>query len=168
MKRAPADGPPRLPSAMAQPSRSFILAAGLLTCGVLASSLVGCGGKPSEESAAEIDSGAKIADYTVRGLVAQLPEAGKPTSSFRVRHEPIPEWKKNYDQPPVGMNSMVMDFPPATPSVIEGLAVGDIVALTFRVEYDDEGMLKGWKATRVEKLPAETVLVFEAGAPKPE
>jgi hypothetical protein len=149
--------------------RSFILAAGLLSCGVMACSLAGCGGKHSEESAAEIDADAKVAQYTVRGRVAQLPEAGKPTSSFRVHHEPIPEWKKNYDQSPVGMNSMVMEFPPATPDVIEGLAVGDVVALTFRVVYDEEdGMLKGWKATRVEKLPAETALVFETGAPKPE
>lgn len=142
-------------------SRSLFLAAGLLAGGVLVSSLVGCGGKPSEESTVEVDPDAKIADYTVRGRVAQIPEADKPTSSFRVHHEPIPEWKKNYDQPPVGMNSMVMEFPPASPSVIEGLAVGDVVALTFRVEYDGEGMLKGWKATRVEKLPAETMLVFE-------
>jgi hypothetical protein len=150
---------------MAHTSRSFVLAAGLLAGGVLVSSLVGCGGdKHAEDSAAEIDSDAKIADYTVRGRVAQIPEAGKPTSSFRVHHEPIPEWKSKYGQPPVGMNAMVMEFPPATPSVIEGLAVGDVVTMTFRVEYDEEGMLKGWKATEIEKMPSETVLVFEKAA----
>ncbi len=146
---------------MAHLSRSFVLAAGLLACGILGSSLVGCGEKPSDEVAAEVDSDAKIADYTVRGRVAQIPEAGKPTTSFRVHHEPIPEWKKNYDQPPVGMNAMVMEFPPAAPAVIEGLAVGDVIALTFRVEYDEDGMLKGWKATRIEKLAPDTALAFD-------
>ena len=153
---------------MTQTSRSFLLVAGLLAGAAVLPSLAACGHE-SADATAEIDSDAKIADYTVRGRVAQLPEAGKPTTSFRVHHEPIPEWKKNYNQPPVGMNAMVMEFPPASPSVIEGIAVGDVVSMTFRVEYDeDDGMLKGWKATRVEKLPADTALVFETAAPEGE
>ncbi len=153
---------------MTQTSRSFLLAAGLLTGAASLPLLAACGHE-SSDSAAEVDSDAKVANYTVRGRVAQLPEAGKPTTSFRVHHEPIPEWKKNYDQAPVGMNAMVMEFPPASESVLEGIAVGDVVSLTFRVEYDEEdGMLKGWKATRVEKLSADTALVFEKAAPEGE
>ncbi|MGP1310133.1 MAG: copper-binding protein [Phycisphaerales bacterium] len=143
---------------MAHIARSFVLAAGVALVGVSAVAVPGCGG---HEEAAEAEPTGLIADYTVRGQVASLPEAGKPASSFRVHHEPIPEWKKNYNQPPVGMNAMTMEFPPASPEVIEGIAVGDVVSLTFRVEYDEEGMLKGWTTTRVEKLPADTELVFE-------
>lgn len=144
--------------------RSCVLGAGL----VLAASLAGCGkgnperGADAGASPAPGTPGALIADFTVRGQVAQLPEAGKPASAFRVHHEPIPEWKRNYnDETPVGMNAMVMEFPPASPGVIEGIAAGDIVRMTFRVEYGEDGKLAGWKAIKVEKLPADTPLVFE-------
>lgn len=135
--------------------RSFVLGAGVL----LAGSLVACGG---HERAAESEPAGLVAEFTVRGRVVQLPDPSRPASEFRVSHEPIPEWKRNYnDETPVGMNAMIMDFPPASPEVIQGVAVDDVVRLTFRVEYDEEGALKGWRTTKVEKLPPETALVHE-------
>lgn len=140
--------------------RSFILSAGLL----LAGSLVACGGH-SGEQAADVEPDGLAAEFTVRGRVVQLPDPNRPASEFRVSHEPIPEWKRNYnDETPVGMNAMIMDFPPASPEVIEGVAVDDVVRLTFRVLYDEDGALTGWKTIKVEKLPPETMLVHEKDA----
>ena len=140
--------------------RSFVLGVGI----ALAGSLVGCGGHGNQQEGAESEPAGLAAEFTVRGRVVQLPDPERPASEFRVHHEPIPEWKRNYnDETPVGMNAMIMDFPPASPEVIRGVAIDDVVRLTFRVAYDEEGALMGWKATRVEKLPPETALVHERG-----
>ncbi|MBX3353823.1 MAG: copper-binding protein [Phycisphaeraceae bacterium] len=152
---------------MARNLTNHILAVGLLAGGVVAfSPLSGCR-KHSSQVASEVDEGL-IADFTVRGRVVDLPDPARPASDFKVYHEPIPSWKRNHNQPPVGMNAMQMPFPPATPEVIEGVSVGDIVEIVFRVSYDaDDGSLKGWKAIRVTQLPADTALVFDKPAPAP-
>lgn len=138
-------------------ARSFVLGAAF----ALAASLVGCGGHKGEQVSEAAPAGL-VAEFTVRGRVVQLPDPDRPASEFRVSHEPIPEWKRNYnDEAPVGMRAMIMDFPPASPEVIQGVAIDDVVRLTFRVEYDAEGALKGWKSIRVERLPPETSLVHE-------
>lgn len=153
---------------MARNPMNHILAVGLLAGGVVVSvPLAGCG-KHRSEATAEADQG-PVADFTVRGRVVDLPDPARPASDFKVYHEPIPSWKRNLNQPPVGMNAMQMPFPPASPEVIEGVAVGDIVEIVFRVSYDaDDGSLKGWKAVRVSKLPPDTTLVFDKPAPTPE
>ena len=105
----------------------------------------------------------------MRGRVVQLPDPTRPASDFKVYHEPIPSWKRTTTSP-VGMNAMQMRFPPASPEVIEGVEVGDVVEIVFRVSYDrEDGALTGWKAVRVTKLPEDTALTFEqAPATTPE
>ena len=142
--------------------RTAFLPLVLLASGLAATTLSGCGGHGSDPSSETASTPAGlVADFTVRGRVMQLPDPARPASAFKVHHEPIPEWQRNYHGLPVGMNAMVMEFPPASPEVIEGVSVGDVVSMTFRVEYDEEGALKGWKATRVEKLPGDTSLAFD-------
>lgn len=145
---------------MARNLTNHILAVGLLAGGVVVTApLQGC--SKGAHEAEVIDEGL-VADYTVRGRVADLPDPARPASDFKVYHEPIPSWKRNFNQPPVGMNAMQMPFPPSSPEVIEGIAVGDVVEVLFRVSYDrEDGALMGWKAVRVTKLPPDTKLVFE-------
>lgn len=146
-----------------------LLAVGLLAGGVVVSApLAGCR-RHASEATLEMNEGL-VADFTVRGRVVQLPDPSRPASDFKVYHEPIPSWKRNYNQPPVGMNAMQMPFPPASPEVIEGVQVGDVVEIVFRVSYDrEDGALTGWKAVRVTKLPEDTALSFEqAPATTPE
>jgi len=103
----------------------------------------------------------RVETYLVRGEVTMLPEPGNPASQFMVKHEPVPNYM-NAKGEVVGMNSMTMPFPPADENLLEGLAVGDKVLLTWEVRWfgDPKSIV-----TKIEKLPPETELHFEAPQP---
>lgn len=90
-----------------------------------------------------------------------LPESGNPAKQFMVKHEPIPNYV-NQKGEVVGMNAMTMPFPPADEKLLEGLAVGDKVLLTWEVRWfgDPRSIV-----TKIEKLPPETELNFESPQP---
>lgn len=118
-----------------------------------------------QDTAAE-QSQAEVVRYTTRGQVAEVPAAGDPRKAFRVRHEAIPEYRRVDGT--LGMNTMTMEFPLAEGVSLEGLEVGDVVRLTFEVEYDPGfAKLRGYKAVEVAELPADTELDFSP-LPKPE
>ena len=97
--------------------------------------------------------------YDVRGRVVTLPTPGNPASEFRVHHEPIPDFRDNFHSPPVGMNAMVMPFPPAPGLDLSEIEVGRVVLVTFEVDHEaDTGELTGWRAIRVRPLPDDTEL----------
>jgi Cu/Ag efflux protein CusF len=92
--------------------------------------------------------------YVVRGRVVSLPDPSNPSAEFRVHHEPIPDFKAP-DGRVVGMNEMEMPFPVSDPTLLEGIAVGDAVELTFADWYKP---MRTYKVTKVVKLPADTEL----------
>lgn len=102
--------------------------------------------------------------YIVRGEVERLPGADDPARGFYVHHEAIDDFKAS-DGTVLGMDAMVMQFPLRDASLLEGIAVGDKVELTYEVN---------WHATpqqnvsSIAKLPAETELVYRAAQPPDE
>ena len=71
-----------------------------------------------------------------------------------VHHEPVPEWKDR-DGNVIGMEEMVMSFPPAEGLDLGDIQKGDIVELSAVMRYQPtmEFFTDG-----VTKLPADTVL----------
>lgn len=94
------------------------------------------------------------ATYTVRGKIVMLPDPANPTTEFRVHHEPIPTFKTP-DGKVVGMGEMEMPFPVSDPALLQGLAVGDAVEITFADWYKP---IRSYKVTSITKLPADTTL----------
>lgn len=119
--------------------------------------LTGC--KKQESPTTSTADQGEVARYTVRGQVAQIPAANNPQAEFRVRHEAIPEFKRADGT--LGMNTMTMPFPLGEGVSIDGLEVGDIVKLTFEVEYDPGfTKLRRYYTVKIEELPADTQLDF--------
>jgi hypothetical protein len=92
-----------------------------------------------------------------------------------VHHEAIPEFVR--PDGTLGMDTMTMAFwPPAGVPLEEarvqeldlsGIEIGDKISLTFEVVQDAEtGSMKGYYATKVEKLPSETELDFSHLPPR--
>lgn len=137
------------------------LAIPVLGVGAILAPLAACdrGGASSSTGGTRDARRAPDDTYTVRGRIVQLPVAGKPMTDLRVHHEAIPTFRK--DGEVVGMNEMIMHFPPAEGLRLDGFAIGDPVELTFAVWW---GADQGWEATSMRKLPPETVLEFERPA----
>jgi len=93
--------------------------------------------------------------YTVRGRVTSLP-SDTPGSAFTMHHEAIPDYVAANGS--IGMSSMVMPFALPDPSVIDGLAVGDIVEVVYGESLNPR-VKQGVVSARV--LPADTVLEFD-------
>lgn len=122
---------------------------------VAAFSVASCAEKKEQPTAPDFAA----VDYTVRGRVAELPTPDRPGSEFKVRHEEIPSFRASLPDGALGMKEMTMVFPRAEGLSLDGLAVGEPVELTFRVDYDAKtGQVRTYRAIRVEELPAETAL----------
>ncbi|XAL98917.1 copper-binding protein [Phycisphaeraceae bacterium D3-23] len=96
--------------------------------------------------------------YTVRARVMQLPD-GSPGGAFMAYHEEISDYQAANGS--VGMQSMLMPFTIVDDSVLDGVAVGDVVAITFGESFEPavkQGVIS------IEKLPSDTVLAFDAVA----
>ena len=88
------------------------------------------------------------ATYQVRGVVAALPAAAG--GDLTLRHEALPDFVDRGGER-VGMDAMTMPFPLAAEVALAGIAVGDPVECTLRVD---------WEAER----PAELIVVRELPA----
>lgn len=97
--------------------------------------------------------------YEVRGMVRQVPEAGRPGSQLLIHHEAIPGFV-DAEGGSVLMKAMTMPFPVAEPGLAAGLAPGDKVLFELVVDWEASPPMA---IKRVEKLPAETVLDFSGG-----
>jgi len=102
--------------------------------------------------------------YTVRGRVAQLPEANNPAASFQVHHEPIDDWADAQGRVHP-MDSMVMPLTVGAGVDLSALSVGDVIELTFEVRFAGSPRLL---ATAVRTLPADTPLNMGRAAPVSE
>lgn len=121
------------------------LVGALVMAVILVASIAGCGSKGAEYEHV----------YTVRGRVLQLPD-GTPGGGFVVYHEEIPDYAAANGT--TGMHAMAMPFALPDPSVIDGLAVGDIVEITFGESFKPEVRQGVIKAV---VLPPDTVLAFD-------
>jgi len=133
----------------------------LLVMGVLLVSLPGCGGDDSATDAAQPAAAAEPDHYTVRGEVTALPAADDPTRGFYVRHEAIDDFKAP-DGSVLGMDAMTMQFPLDDPTLLDGVAVGDKVELTYEINWH---CAPTQRVTRLRKLPPETELEFRDARP---
>ncbi len=114
---------------------------------VWALALAACG---SSESAGPATK-PKIEVYQMRGRIEKMPTAAAPRTVM-IRHEATAE-----------MGAMTMGFMVDEGVVLTGLAVGDKVA--FGYEVDRGRRLE--HVTKLEKLPAETVLDLGPGMTMP-
>ncbi len=89
----------------------------------------------------------------------ELPKEDNDRASFQVQHERIPDFV-NAQGKVVGMDSMTMPFPLAEGVTTRGVEVGDKVELEFQVDWSPGR--RGWWATAIRPLPAETALDFGA------
>ncbi|MCA3004067.1 MAG: copper-binding protein [Phycisphaerales bacterium] len=110
--------------------------------------LPGCG--PSTPEGPATPARQPDATYVTRGMVVQLPRGNDPRTQFKVKHEAIDNFADRNGKI-VGMNAMIMEFPPARGVSLTGLAVGDPVEVTFSVWWRDT---PPWLATKITKLPA--------------
>lgn len=103
----------------------------------------------------------KTVVYTVRAEVVSVPEAGKPGSEFRARHEEIPEFLPSLHSEKRGMRAMIMPFPLGPTASAEGLRPGDKIEITFEVDYAlAGGELVDSRVRAIKPLPPETALHF--------
>lgn len=120
--------------------------------------LVGCDGRGSGSMGSH-SRGDYEHVYTVRARVTQLPD-GSPSGGFYARHERIPDYVSVNGS--IGMDTMVMPFTILDDSVLEGIAVGDVVEITYGESFRPtvkQGVIS------VTKLPADTALSFEEVSP---
>jgi hypothetical protein len=70
----------------------------------------------------------------VRGVIVRLPEAGGASREILIRHEAIPNFVNSAGQE-TGMPGMTMPFPVGGALSLRGLAPGQLVEFTFRVDW---------------------------------
>ena len=90
--------------------------------------------------------------YTTRAIVLSLP-GERVTQEFIVHHETIPEYVSINGS--IGMNEMAMPIPVPDRSILEGIAVGDKVELTFGECFEPDHKMG---LISITKLPADTRL----------
>jgi hypothetical protein len=93
--------------------------------------------------------------------VVRLPDSADSGVGFYVRHEAIDDFKDT-EGAVVGMDAMTMQFPLSDPSLLEGLAVGDKVELTYLVDWQGDPMQDVGAVTR---LSPEVELEFREARP---
>ena len=92
--------------------------------------------------------------YTVRGEVVELPAV--PGGDLVLHHEAI-DSLQGVDGRVWGMDAMVMPFSVGAGVSLDGLQVGDKVAITLRVDWLGD---RPHVITGLQRLPPETELVF--------
>jgi hypothetical protein len=96
--------------------------------------------------------------YTVRGQVTQLPNVHDPGALYLE----IDGWVDRTGKV-VGMYPMTMPFPFAKSVSLDGIAVGDVVEATVRVDWEAE--TRQVEIVELKELPAGTKLDFRAPDP---
>ncbi|TVQ31618.1 MAG: hypothetical protein EA376_09115 [Phycisphaeraceae bacterium] len=125
----------------------------LLFTAIVGLSLCACG----EQTADEVTPQQVV--YETRGRIDALPATGSPASELQIYHEEIPSFLHTWPDGDQGMRAMRMPFPLGPDVDLTGFAIGDIVAVTFVVDYDREsGSLLGYRVIELESLPQDTEL----------
>ena len=90
--------------------------------------------------------------YTTRGIILSLP-GDRATQEFIVHHEEIPEYRSINGS--VGMQEMAMPIPVPDRSILEGIAVGDKVELSFGERFEPDHRME---LISIKKLPDDQQL----------
>jgi len=104
--------------------RSHTLALLALLTALLSLCVLGCDRDPGYEHT-----------YTTRGVVLSLP-GERATQEFIVHHETIPDYISINGS--IGMNEMAMPIPVPDKSVLDGIAIGDKIELTFGERFEPD------------------------------
>lgn len=116
-------------------------------------------GKKSEAPAqTTAESLSRARDYQVKGQIRSISADRR---EVQIHHEAVPGFIGIAGMPEP-MDSMTMPFPVADPALLEGLAAGDRIEFTFRVEWDGKLPLS---VVEIAKLPADARLAFEKENP---
>jgi hypothetical protein len=127
-------------------------------------STLGCGAEGGRAAARDEPATPPDGTYTVRAVVVAVPEPEREDDrQLRVRHEAIPDFV-GFDGEVVGMASMTMPFPAAAGVDLEGVAVGDLVEMTFEVRWEGSPPLR---IIELRDLPPGSELDFETAEPLP-
>ena len=103
------------------------------------------------------------------GEITAIPVAGDPSSSLKIHHVQIPDFKTKDGTVHVnakgvsGMSSMTMPFPVGEGVDLSGLAVGDKIKFTFMVDWSGQSK-NAWEVTKIEKMPADTAIDYSNAA----
>lgn len=127
----------------AQHTRRTLLALGLL--------LLGCRGSSDAEVAPTKPANQT---YQVRGVLASV---NQERSSVEIQHEEIPDFA-NASGKKVGMAAMTMPFHVAPNVDLKSFSVGDKVAFTLEVRWEDKRELY---IPQMTQLPKDTALNVE-------
>lgn len=114
------------------------------------------------EGEADLDFTPLPRDYTVRGIVDSMPNAGGSMytgGSMYIRHEAIPDYRRKGGR---GMEPMTMPFPLGDGVSLDGIEEGDKVRVTFRVIYGEGYSPREYYVTEIETLPGDTQLDFSS------
>ncbi len=119
--------------------------------------LVGCApdGPRGGPQGAQQSGAPPVREYRVRGILEGLPAAAG--GQLRLRHEAIPELVGPTGEVE-GMAAMTMPFPAAEGLDLTGLAAGDPVDVTLRVDWDATPPVV---VAAVEPLPPDTALALD-------
>jgi Cu/Ag efflux protein CusF len=109
-------------------------------------------GETEATKGAEDPGEAKLATYTVRGKIIELP--GAEIETIAIHHEAIPNFvaASGKQQP---MMAMEMPFGLADGLDLSGIEPGDIVEVRFDVDFDRKPPLR---ISEIRELPADTEL----------
>ena len=113
-------------------------------------------GSGGEEAGAGRET-AEVRTYQVRGIIESLPDPETGAGGLRIRHEAIPDLIGQSGEIE-GMDSMTMPFPVGAEVDLAGFAVDDVVGFELTVDWE---AARPVAVTAMEKLPADTELVFE-------
>src|ERR1700710_2831654 len=91
-------------------------------------------------------------DYTVRGRVVQLPEAGNASTGFVIAHQAVDDCVDRQGEV-VGMDPMTMSFPLGPRVSLAGLAVNDPIEFKLHADWSAAPPVR---ITSLHKLPAGT------------
>ncbi len=115
----------------------------------------GCAAKHSSNSQSAPAQPGITYSYHLRGIIKALPAAGELPASVSIKVPPIAHW--------VGMSgkiepmmTMTMSYQLASGVTLHGIATGDKVAFTYKVNWNADRMV----ITRIKKLPAKTIINF--------
>ena len=119
----------------------------------------GCASKHSRKIQSSATQSGITYTYHLRGIVKALPVPGESPESVSIKVPPIAHW--------VGMSgkiepmmAMTMPYQLATGVTLHGIATGDKIAFTYKVNWIIDRMV----ITRIKELPAEAVINFSVPA----
>ena len=121
----------------------------------------GCRSKHSSSSNSSTQQGITYT-YHLRAIVKALPLPGQSPASISLKTQPIANWV-GFNGHVTPMMAMTMPYQLAPGVSLSGIAFGDKVAFTYKVNWTRDRMV----ITRIQKLPAGTILHFAMPVAKP-